>query len=78
MEAISTRLPVDKADLKKFFPKSWCDRYGDVVLDVVKKEFKEHVGEMGSRRITKQEKLFSGSRKWSAYEDDENHHPNLF
>ncbi|XP_009338414.2 uncharacterized protein LOC103930768 [Pyrus x bretschneideri] len=45
IEAISTRLPVDKADLKKFFPESWCDRYGGVVLDVVRKEFKEHVGD---------------------------------
>eukprot|EP00257_Ricinus_communis_P023036 XP_015582917.1 uncharacterized protein LOC8275705 isoform X2 [Ricinus communis] len=25
MEAISTKLPVDKADLKQFFPNSWCD-----------------------------------------------------
>ncbi|XP_078443533.1 uncharacterized protein LOC144712965 isoform X2 [Wolffia australiana] len=43
IEAISTRLPVEKADLERFFPKTWCDRYGGVVLDVVKKEFKDHV-----------------------------------
>ncbi|KAL9261300.1 hypothetical protein AKJ16_DCAP25132 [Drosera capensis] len=79
LDAISTRLPVDKADLKKFFPKSWCDRYGEVVLDVVKKEFKEHVGEMGNKRNTKQENLFPVTRKRSpAYQDDENRHPNLF
>ncbi|KAI4380076.1 hypothetical protein MLD38_006304 [Melastoma candidum] len=35
IEAISTKLPVDKADLKNFFPRTWCDQYGDLVLDVV-------------------------------------------
>nr|GMC61232.1 Uveal autoantigen with coiled-coil domains and ankyrin repeats isoform 1 [Ipomoea batatas] len=73
IEAISTRLPVDKADLKKFFPKQWCDRYGDVVLDVVRKEFKQHVAEMGNSR---------GAKKWETFDeeedDDENCHPNLF
>ncbi|XP_059637838.1 uncharacterized protein LOC132279813 [Cornus florida] len=77
IEAISTRLPVDKADLKKFFPKSWCDRYGDVVLDVVKKEFKDHVGEMGSLRDAAREK-HSSSKRWTTFDDDENCHPNLF
>lgn len=83
IEAISTRLPVDKADLKKFFPKTWCDRYGDVVLDVVRKEFKNHVGEMGGgnlKGVTREEKQNS-KRSWTTfddYEDDENCHPNLF
>lgn len=78
MEAISTQLPVDKADLKKFFPKSWCDRYGDVVLDVVKKEFKDHVGEMENMRNATREKHNSNSTQWTTFEDDENCHPNLF
>lgn len=77
IEAISTKLPVDKADLKKFFPKSWCDRYGDVVLDVVKKEFKDHVGEMESMRNAAREKR-GHSTRWTTFEDDENCHPNLF
>ncbi|PIN08650.1 hypothetical protein CDL12_18778 [Handroanthus impetiginosus] len=50
IEAISTRLPVDKEDLKKFFPKSWCDQYSDIVLDVVRKEFKKHMRETGKSR----------------------------
>ncbi|KAK4414961.1 hypothetical protein Salat_2603100 [Sesamum alatum] len=33
-EEISTRLPADNNDLKEFFPKSWCDRHGNAVLDV--------------------------------------------
>lgn len=80
IEAISTRLPVDNADLKKFFPKSWCDRYGEVVLDVVKKEFKDHVGEMENMRNATREKRHSSnsSTKWTTFEDDENCHPNLF
>ncbi|CAK7338529.1 unnamed protein product [Dovyalis caffra] len=78
IEAISTKLPVDKADLKNFFPKSWCDRYGDVVLDVVKKEFKDHVGEMENKRNAAREKHHSNSMRWTTFEDDENCHPNLF
>ncbi|PQM34837.1 uncharacterized protein Pyn_08446 [Prunus yedoensis var. nudiflora] len=79
IEAISTKLPVDKADLKKFFPKSWCDRYGDVVLDVVKKEFKDHVGEMESLRNAAREKHGMNSARWTTFQDDEeNCHPNLF
>ncbi|GAV73899.1 hypothetical protein CFOL_v3_17382 [Cephalotus follicularis] len=81
IEAISTKLPVDKADLKKFFPKSWCDRYGDVVLNVVKKEFKDHMGEMENIRNTAGEKHSSNSMRWITFDDDdsdENCHPNLF
>ncbi|KAA8522925.1 hypothetical protein F0562_009348 [Nyssa sinensis] len=80
IDAISTRLPVDRADLKKFFPKSWCDQYGDVVLDVVKKEFKDHVGEMGSLKNAAREKQ-NNSKRWATFDDDyddENCHPNLF
>ncbi|KAJ4958403.1 hypothetical protein NE237_025514 [Protea cynaroides] len=78
IEAISTRLPVDKADLKKFFPKSWCDRYGDIVLDVVKKEFKDHVGEMENQRNAARDKHGSSGR-WVTFEDiNENSHPNFF
>ncbi|XP_045830253.1 uncharacterized protein LOC123921660 [Trifolium pratense] len=78
MEAISTRIPVDKADLKNYFPKSWCDRYGDVVLDVVKKEFKTHVEEMENMRSVAREKHGGNSRRWTTFDDDENMHPNLF
>ncbi|XP_008443910.1 uncharacterized protein LOC103487390 isoform X1 [Cucumis melo] len=80
IEAISTRLPVDKADLKNFFPKSWCDRYGDVVIDVVKKEFKDHVGEMENKRNAAYEKRCnsSNSMRWTTFEDEENCQPNLF
>ncbi|KAG8367514.1 hypothetical protein BUALT_Bualt16G0079800 [Buddleja alternifolia] len=78
IEEISTRLPVDKADLIKVFPKSWCDEYGDVVLDVVRKEFKNHVGEMGNSRVKAEEK--QNSKRWTTFDDDydENSHPNLF
>ncbi|XP_019198003.1 PREDICTED: uncharacterized protein LOC109191789 [Ipomoea nil] len=83
IEAISTRLPVDKADLKKFFPKQWCDRYGDVVLDVVRKEFKQHVAEMGNSSRGGKDKHEKYSKKWETFDDveeddDENCHPNLF
>lgn len=59
--------------------RSWCDRYGDVVLDVVKKEFKDHVGEMETLRNAAKERN-SNSARWVAFEDnnDENSHPNLF
>lgn len=30
--------------------RSWCDRYGDIVLEVVHKEFKDHVAEMGNQK----------------------------
>ncbi|KAK4374886.1 hypothetical protein RND71_005563 [Anisodus tanguticus] len=63
---------------------TWCDRYGDVVLDVVRKEFKNHVGEMGGnmKGITREEKQ-QNSKRWTTfddydYDDDENCHPNLF
>ncbi|XP_068648509.1 uncharacterized protein [Aristolochia californica] len=80
IEAISTRLPVDKTDLKKFFPKSWCDRYGEIVLDVVRKEFKEHVGEMETLRNAAREKRRVSSARWVAFGEDENEncHPNVF
>ncbi|XP_057500024.1 uncharacterized protein LOC130784226 [Actinidia eriantha] len=77
IEVISTRLPVDKADLKNFFPKSWCDRYGDVVLDVVRKEFKDHVREMETLKNATREK-HNSSKRWATFDDDENCHPNLF
>lgn len=76
IEAIATRLPVDKNELKKFFPKSWCDRYGDIVLDVVQKEFKDHVGEMDNLRKTAREKRNSAARR-RGLEDDENCSPSI-
>ncbi|KAF1892617.1 hypothetical protein Lal_00011085 [Lupinus albus] len=88
MEAISTKLPEDKAELKNYFPKvkvwcirkvvrSWCEQHGDGVLDVVKKEFKNHVGEMENMRKDA-EFLHENSMGWTTFEDDENLHPNLF
>ncbi|KAK8597910.1 hypothetical protein V6N13_095304 [Hibiscus sabdariffa] len=79
IDAISTTLPVDKTDLKNFFPKSWCDRYGEVVLDVVKKEFKEHVGEMENMRNVTRQKHKNNSMRWTTFDvNNENCHPNLF
>ncbi|KAL0345524.1 UNVERIFIED_CONTAM: hypothetical protein Sradi_4383700 [Sesamum radiatum] len=69
--SISTRLPVDKADLEKFFSKSWCDQYGDIVLDVVRKEFKNHMKEMGNSRG-------KAGEKQNKPDDDENSPPNPF
>lgn len=60
------------------FERPWCDRYGDVVLDVVKKEFKEHVGDMENMRNASREKHNNNSMRWTTFEDDENCHPNLF
>ncbi|KAL0427398.1 UNVERIFIED_CONTAM: hypothetical protein Slati_2914600 [Sesamum latifolium] len=71
IEAISTRLPVDKADLEKFFSKSWCDQYGDIVLDVVRKEFKNHMKEMGNSSG-------KAGEKQNKPDDDENSPSNLF
>ncbi|XP_028792414.1 uncharacterized protein LOC114748219 [Neltuma alba] len=79
MEEISTKLPVDKAELKNYFPKSWCEKYGDVVLEVVKKEFKEHVGEMENMRSNAKEKHSTNTKRWTTFDEDgENLHPNLF
>ncbi|CAO2822546.1 unnamed protein product [Amaranthus hypochondriacus] len=77
MDAISTKLPVDKTDLKQFFPRSWCEKYGDVVLDVVKKEFKDHVGEMETMRNAAWERRCTSSKRWTTFEDDQNTHPNI-
>lgn len=73
IEAISTKLPVDKADLKNLFPKPLCDKYGDVVLDVVRKEFKDHVGEMESMRNAA--RLKGGTSARRAVFDGENRDP---
>uniref|UniRef100_J3N010 Uncharacterized protein n=2 Tax=Oryza brachyantha TaxID=4533 RepID=J3N010_ORYBR len=71
IEAISTKLPVDKSDLKTFFPKAWCDEHGDNVIDAAKKEFKEHVEEMEKQRD------IAGGDGWVAFGDnhDENFNP---
>lgn len=65
--------------------RSWCDRYGDVVLEVVHKEFKDHVGEMENQRkagklkraaskAAKEKELAAFTKK----ENDENcGHPNI-
>ncbi|KAL9674699.1 hypothetical protein QQ045_002897 [Rhodiola kirilowii] len=66
IETVSTKLPVDTDDLKRLFAKPWCDKYGNVVLDVVRTEFKDHMADM--TRVKK-------GRRPTAYENDENHHP---
>ncbi|KAK9076763.1 hypothetical protein SSX86_005097 [Deinandra increscens subsp. villosa] len=84
IEVISTRLPIDKADLKKFFPKKWCDQHGEFVLEVVRKEFKDHVNEiksMSNSAMKKEPEI--AEQKWTTFDDiydddDENYHPNLF
>ena len=48
------------------------------MLDVVKKEFKDHVGEMENMRNATKEKHNTNSMRWRTFEDDENCHPNLF
>lgn len=58
------------------------------MLDVVKKEFKDHVGEMENKRnAAAREKQHGGghghgrsnSTRWTTFEDDdENCHPNIF
>lgn len=50
------------------------------MLDVVKKEFKDHVGDMESMRNAAREKKHSSSMRWTTFDDDddENGHPNLF
>ncbi|XP_073132473.1 uncharacterized protein [Henckelia pumila] len=79
IETISTRLPVDREDLKKFIPKTWCDKYGDVVLDVVRKEFKDHIGgDVGNPNIAAENSRERNSKRWATFDDDENSHPNLF
>ncbi|XP_071726818.1 uncharacterized protein [Rutidosis leptorrhynchoides] len=83
IDVVSTRLPIDKADLKKFFNKKWVDQYGETVLEVVRKEYKEHVNEiknMSTSALKKKEpqpKVVE--EKWTTFDDDfENCHPNLF
>lgn len=47
------------------------------MIDVVRKEFKQHVGEMGNSRVLAKEK--QNSKRWTTFDDDdENCHPNLF
>ena len=60
------------------FLRSWRE-YGDVVLDEVKEESKDHVGEMENKRNAAREKDHNNSMRWTTFEDDdENYHPNLF
>ncbi|KAH9297202.1 hypothetical protein KI387_028884 [Taxus chinensis] len=75
IESIATRLPVDKNELKKFFPGSWCERYGDVVLDVVRKEFKQHVGEMENLRRTAHERRSNAAKRWGLKDHNVNCSP---
>ncbi|KAK3132696.1 hypothetical protein QOZ80_6AG0526420 [Eleusine coracana subsp. coracana] len=75
IEAISTKLPVDKSDLKPFFPKAWCDEHGEGVITAAKKEFKEHVEEMEKQRDV------AGGEGWATFEDidlDDNFNPRAF
>ncbi|TVU10419.1 hypothetical protein EJB05_43945, partial [Eragrostis curvula] len=75
IEAISTKLPGDKSDLKTFFPKAWCDQHGEGVITAAKKEFKEHVEEMEKQRD------IADSEGWATFEDidlDDNFNPRAF
>lgn len=78
IEAISTRLPVDKSDLKTFFPKAWCDQHGDGVIDAAQKEFKGHVEEIEKQR----EEDITGSEGWEAAfrdsHEEDNFNPRAF
>lgn len=47
---------------------SWCDRYGDIMLDVVEKEFKKYVGEMGNSQAVDKEK--DNLERWTTFGDD--------
>ncbi|XP_047052062.1 uncharacterized protein LOC124657578 [Lolium rigidum] len=66
IETISTKLPMDKSDLNTFFPKAWCEKHGDGVIDAAKKEFKGHVEEMEKQR----EVDSFNPRASSAFEED--------
>ncbi|KAF8759290.1 hypothetical protein HU200_010328 [Digitaria exilis] len=75
IEAISTKLPVEKSDLKPFFPKAWCDQHGDGVITAAKKEFKGHVEEIEKKRD------INDSEGWTTFEDidlDDNFNPRAF
>ncbi|KAL6601585.1 hypothetical protein ACP70R_044805 [Stipagrostis hirtigluma subsp. patula] len=75
IESISTKLPVDKSDLKPFFPKAWCDQHGDSVITAAKKEFKEHVEEMEKQRD------IADGEDWATFDDinlDDNFNPRAF
>nr|GEX53621.1 hypothetical protein [Tanacetum cinerariifolium] len=70
IEVISTRLPIDKADLKKFFARKWCDQYGETVLEVVRKEYKDHVNEIKNMSIAiKKEPKKTVEEKWTTFDD---------
>ncbi|CAL5072885.1 unnamed protein product [Urochloa decumbens] len=75
IDAISTKLPVDKSDLKPFFPKAWCDQHGDGVITAAKKGFKEHVEEMEKHRD------INDNEGWATFDDidlDDNFNPRAF
>ncbi|XP_074281229.1 uncharacterized protein LOC141606113 [Silene latifolia] len=78
MDAICRELPVNKSDLMHLFSKSWCEQYGELVLDVVKKQMKEHVDENKYTRTATLERRQTSSMRWTTFDQDENCHPNLF
>ncbi|KAJ4778752.1 Uveal autoantigen with coiled-coil domains and ankyrin repeats isoform 1 [Rhynchospora pubera] len=84
VEAISAKLPTDKSDLNSYFPKTWCARHGDNVLEVVQKEFKEHVSESSTTTFKPSNAntpidINGYNKDWVHFDDDlENFHPNLF
>ncbi|EMS46224.1 hypothetical protein TRIUR3_21778 [Triticum urartu] len=76
IEAISTKLPLDKSDLKTFFPKAWCDQNGEGVINAAQKEFKGHVEEMEKQRG--EEDIAGGDEGWAAAFDEDNFNPRAF
>lgn len=68
---------VSRSTRKISLSRTWCDQYGDLVLDVVKKEFKDHVSDMEESQDAARDR----STCWTTFDDDddnENSHPNLF
>ncbi|CAJ1975587.1 unnamed protein product [Sphenostylis stenocarpa] len=70
---IRTEMRSTNANLN-FSPRS--DRHSEIVLDVVKKQSKNNVGEMENRHNDTEGK-YENSIGWTTFEDDENLHPNL-
>ncbi|KAJ7541740.1 hypothetical protein O6H91_10G074100 [Diphasiastrum complanatum] len=74
IETIAVRLPADEIELRRLFPKCWCDSHGNMVLKVVAKAFEDHVREL--KDIRKSRKKRMTEIKHSS-QNDENANSNL-